>query len=130
MAAAETQAKRDWSDWSRNRRSYILAWGLPTALLIIGIFLPAPIRSVVWTGALIWKGVACIANAARCGRTHCYITGPFFLVMAAVTVAHGTGIISLGSLGWWWLGVAIAVGNVGLWIVPERLFGRFLVRNR
>jgi hypothetical protein len=69
-----------------------LAWGLPTALLILGMFMPTPIRTGVWAGALIWMGVACIANAARCGRTHCYLTGPFFLAMAEVTVAHGTGV--------------------------------------
>jgi hypothetical protein len=70
--------------------------------------------------------VACIANAARCGRTHCYLTGPFFLAMAVVTGVHGTGMFLLGSQGWLWIGAAIAVGTVVLWIVPERLFGRFL----
>ena len=75
-------------------------------------------------------GVACIANAARCGRTHCHLTGPFFLAMAALTVAHGTGVISVGSQGWRWIGAAIAVGTVVLWIVSERLFGRFLTHKR
>jgi hypothetical protein len=100
MADTETCVRRDWADWSSNRRGYVLAWGLPTALLILGMFMPEPIRTGVWAGALIWMGVACIANAARCGRTHCYLTGPFFLAMAVVTVAHGTGVISLGSQGW------------------------------
>src|SRR5688500_7167007 len=71
MADTETCASRDWADWSSNRRSYVLAWGLPTALLILGIFMPAPIRTSVWAGSFIWMGVACVANAARCGRTHC-----------------------------------------------------------
>ena len=74
--------------------------------------------------------MACVASAARCGRTHCYLTGSFFLAMAAVTVAHGAGVISVGSQGWLWIGAAIAVGTVVLWIVPERLFGRFLTHNR
>ena len=81
-------------------------------------------------GSLIWMGVACIANAARCGRIHCYLTGPFFLAMAAVTVAHGTGMISLGSRGWLWIGAAVALGTLALWIAPERLFGRFLTHDR
>jgi hypothetical protein len=130
MADPASCARRDWADWSRNRRSYVLAWGLPSALLVIGIFPPAPIRTAVWAGSLIWMGVACIANAARCGRTHCYLTGPFFLAMAAVSVAHGTGVISVGSQGWLWIGVAIAVGTAVLWIVPERLFGRFVRLGR
>jgi hypothetical protein len=130
MAATETRARRDWADWGKNRRSYVLAWGLPTALLIVGIFLPAPIRTAVWSGCLLWKGAACVVNAARCGRTHCYLTGPLYLAMAAVTAAHGTGVISLGSEGWLWIGAAIAVGTVVLWIVPERLFGKFLPHYR
>jgi hypothetical protein len=130
MADTETCARRDWADWSGNRRSYVLAWGVPTALLVLGIFLPAPIRTAVWAGSLIWMGAACIANAARCGRTHCYLTGPFFLAMAAVSALHGTGVISVGSQGWLWIGVAIAVGTAVLWIVLERLFGRFLTHDR
>jgi len=126
----KTGVRRDWADWSRNRRSYVLAWGPPTLLLVAGIFVPAPIRTVVWAGSLIWQGMACVANAGRCGRTHCYLTGPFFLAMAAVTVAHGTGRISLGSQGWLWIGAVIAVGAVVLWLVPERLFGRFLTHDR
>jgi hypothetical protein len=130
MTASASCARRDWADWSSNRRSYILAWGLPTGLLVLGIFLPAPIRTAVWEGCLVWMGAACIANAARCGRTHCYLTGPFFLAMAVVTAAHGTGVISAGSQGWLWIGTAIALGTVVLWIGSERLFGRFLTPNR
>ena len=90
------------------------AW---TALLIIGIFLPAPIRAVVWAGSLVWKGVACVVNSARCGRALCHLTGPFFLVMAVITAAYGAG-------------VANAVKAVALWLVSERLFGKFLTDNR
>ena len=75
-------------------------------------------------------GVACVANAARCGRTHCYLTGPFFL---AIGGGHG-GPRDRRDLGgqprWLWIGAAIAVGTVVLWIVPERLFGRFLTDDR
>ena len=49
--------------------------------------------------------------------------------MAVVTVAHGTGMISLGNQGWLWIGVAIAVGATALWLIPERLFGKFLTQN-
>jgi hypothetical protein len=130
MLDRDVSAKRDWADWTNNRRRYVLAWGLPGALLIVGIFLPAPIRTGVWAGSLVWMGIACIANAARCGRTHCYLTGPFFLAMAVVTAAHGAGMLSLGRHGWWWTGMAIVVGAVVLWLVPERLFGKFLKPKR
>ena len=98
MTDTDSRAKKDWSDCGSNRRSYMLARSIPTRLLIAGIFLPAPIRIVVWAGSLTWKGAACIANNARCGRTHCHVTCPSFLVMAALAILHGSGMISFGSL--------------------------------
>jgi hypothetical protein len=71
-------------------------------------------------------GVTCIANATRCGRTHCYFTGPFFLIMAVGVVLHGSGILWLGANGWIWLGTTIVVGGYGvLWLLPERIWGKF-----
>lgn len=115
-------------DWVGNRWTYFWAWGLPTALLVVGIFIPPPFRTVLWSAALVWKGGACLINASRCGRTHCYLTGPFFLVLAILTVLHGSGWLSLGEQGWLWIGVVIALGTAILWVIPERLFGKFLRR--
>lgn len=34
-------------------------------------------------------GIACVVNAARCGRFHCYVIAPFFLLAAVyVTLAE------------------------------------------
>lgn len=69
--------------------SAVLLWGLPVVALIVGanwrhgLFL--------WIPAFLVMGLACLANAARCGRVHCYITGPLFLlaaVYAALSVVH------------------------------------------
>ncbi len=38
-----------------------------------------------------------MANALRCGRLHCYITGPFFVAMAIVTLLYGLGAVPLGG---------------------------------
>ena len=113
-------------DWVGDRRSYFWGWGLPTILLIVGIFVPPPFRTALWFLALAWQGGACLINAARCKRTHCYLTGPFFVAMATVTLFHGTGWVSLGEQGWIWIGLVIVLGTAILWIVPERFFGRFL----
>ena len=51
------------------------------------------------TEALAWMGAACLANARRCGRMHCFFTGPFFLAMAALALAVGLDIVSLGAAG-------------------------------
>ena len=114
-------------DWVGDYRSYALAWGIPTAALALAIFLDQAARTVLWSGALVWMGVACIANATRCGRTHCYFTGPFFLLMAAAVVLHGAEVIWWGPRGWAWLGATIVVGGFGpLWLLPERIWGKFM----
>jgi hypothetical protein len=111
-------------------RSYTLAWGLPSAALVAAVFMAPATRTLVWTGALAWMGLACLANALRCGRLHCYLTGPFFLFMAGASLLHGLGILWLGPRGWLWLGLTIVVGGFGLlWYLPERLWGKYARRG-
>ena len=118
-------------DWVGRPRSYALAWGLPTVALVAAIFMAPPAKTVIWSTALVWMGVACIANAVRCGRTHCYLTGPFFLIMAIVSVLHGSRLLWLGPNGWTWLGFAIVGGGFGLlWFLPERIWGKFAARRQ
>ena len=113
-------------DWVSNSRTYLIAWGLPSAALLVGMVLPPAVRTIVWSTALIWMGTACIVNALRCGRIHCYLTGPFFLLMAAAVLLHGFGIVSLGPHGWMWLALTLIVGGGGLlWYLPERLWGKY-----
>lgn len=57
-------------------------WYLPGALLAVGLFW-SEARVWLWTPALAVAGVACVVNAARCGRLHCYATGPLCLLGAA-----------------------------------------------
>jgi hypothetical protein len=40
-------------------------------------------------------GIGCLANAARCGRTHCYITAPLFLLAAGFVALSAFGVVSL-----------------------------------
>ena len=128
MAEADHRGNKDWVG---NARSYAVAWGLPTAALFVAAFLAPPARTVIWAVALAWMGLACIANALRCGRRHCYLTGPFFLIMAVAAVMHGTGLVSFGPRGWTWLGLTIVVGGFGLlWLLPERIWGKFVESAR
>jgi hypothetical protein len=70
-------------------------------------------------------GAACIVNALQCKRVHCYITGPFFLLMALVTLLFGLGVVPLGRNGWNWLGLTILIGAVALWCLPELVWGKY-----
>ncbi len=126
---AET-AHRRRNDWVGDPLSFALAWGLPIAALIGAIFLDPVPKTVTSVVALTWMGAACIANAARCGRTHCYFTGPFFLVMAVAALLHGFEIVGLGPNGWRWLGIATGVGGGLLWCLPEMIWGKFITRQR
>ena len=112
-------------DWVSGLASYLLAWGLPSAALVAAIWAVPGLRAVVWAAALVWMGTACLVNARRCGRVHCRFTGPFFLVMALVVALHGLGAIPLGPRGWAWIAIAIVVGNAAIWILSERLWGRY-----
>ena len=103
----------------------ILAWWLPHAAILAGLFVPITARAVIWIIALIWMGTACILNARRCNRTHCRYTGPYYLVMSAPVLALGAGVISAGIYGWMCLGVFILGGGGLLWWATERTWGKF-----
>lgn len=122
MTEINTPEKKDWVG---NYRGFIVVWGLPIAAMIGAKFVEPTPKTVVWIAALVWMGAACLANAKRCGRTHCYFTGPFFLVMTVPVLLHGFEIVPLGPEGWKWLGIAIAVGGGGLWCLTERFWGKF-----
>jgi hypothetical protein len=114
-------------DFVRDRRASLLIWGLP-ALVMIGTgplgFSPE-LQGAIWAASLSVFGFGCLANARRCGHLHCFFTGPVFLAMALVSLAHGFGVISLGSTGWAWIGGITLVGACALTILPERIWGQY-----
>lgn len=89
------------NDLAGHKIGWVL-WYLPTALLAIGLFWSAG-RIWLWTPALLVAGVACIANAARCGRLHCYFTGPLYLLAAAYLLLAELGLVPLVKPGWFLL---------------------------
>jgi uncharacterized membrane protein HdeD (DUF308 family) len=86
-------------------------------------------RTLVWTAALITMGTACITNAYRCRRVHCYITGPFFILMAVVTLLYGLGVTPLGRNGWNLIGLTILFGAICLCCLPELFFGKYVKKR-
>ena len=102
-------------------------WWLPGIALVATASLGfgAGWRTVVWTAALSIMATACFVNAVRCGRVHCYMTGPFFLAMAVVTLLYGLGLVPLGRNGWNLIGLTILLGAIALYWLPELLFGKY-----
>jgi hypothetical protein len=115
-----TEASRDWL---ASTSSNLLAWWTPHAALLIGLFVPVPVRVVVWTVALLWMGTACILNARRCGRTHCRYTGPFYLAMIVPVLAFG--VISSNIYEWSTMAAIIIGGSKLIWWATERAWGKF-----
>ena len=112
-------------DWLRTPRTNLLAWWLPQAAILAGLLAPVPVRTGIWTVALIWMGVACLLNARRCGRTHCRYTGPYYLAMVAPVLVLGSGIVSAGITGWLALACVILLGGKLVWWATERAWGKF-----
>lgn len=117
------------ADWASSRLALALVWGVPAAVMLLALLLEATPRAVVWIAMLVWMGLACLANARRCGRTHCRYTGPFFLGTAGLVVAYAAGLLPLGSQPWLMLGALVAVGNALIWWGSERLLGSNLRRD-
>src|SRR5215472_7958110 len=103
--------------------SGILLWIVPIVILVITAGLGGLYALVSWPPLLVFMGAACLVNARRCDRLHCYFTGPYFLLLAAVSLFYGLGILPLGPRGWQWLNNALVVGAVVLCCIPEWVFG-------
>jgi hypothetical protein len=112
-------------DWVANARSFAMAWGLPTALVLIGFLTGPTLRAALWTLALAWMGGACLLNAKRSGRTHCRFTGPYYLAMILPVLLLGSGAMSASYYGWLILGAFILAGSKIIWWASEWRFGRY-----
>ena len=111
-------------------RVFILYWVPAIAIVVAGApAISSGWRTVIWTVALATMGVACLVNALRCGRVHCHLTGPFFLLMALIALSYGLGFLHLGGNGWNLLGLMTLIGAIALWCLPEMLLGKYRQRN-
>lgn len=72
----------------------VFLWCIPTLALFVGL---AWTRALpwLWIPAFVVMGVACLVNAARCGRLHCYVTGPVFLLAAAYLVLSEVNLVPM-----------------------------------
>lgn len=113
-------------DWAGSWKGLALIWGLPTALMAASANLAPDLRAIVWTVMLLVMGGACLANARRCNRTHCYYTGPFLILMAALVALYALGLLPLGRNGWGALATIALGGAAILCCISERIRGRYL----
>ena len=86
-------------------------------------------RGAIWAFSMGVMAAACLVNALRCGRVHCYFTGPFFILTALASLGYGLGALSLGADGWNIIGTITLVGAVVLTWLPEAALGKYRVRG-
>ncbi len=118
-------------DLLSHRSRTILAYGVPTVAIVATSVggVGEIVVTIVWTLAFAVMGIACVGNAVRCGRVHCYFTGPFLLLIALAALLHGLRIVPLGAKGWQWLSLVAIAGTMILLTVPERIWGRYARRD-
>jgi hypothetical protein len=125
MTVVASDLSKTSRDWLRSPRTSALAWWVPQGAIVISLFLPVSLRTVIWIVALSWMGTACILNARRCGRTHCRYTGPYYLAMIAPVLGLSFGLFDADFLGWLVLALIILVGSKLIWWATERAWGKF-----
>ena len=70
-------------------------------------------------------GTVCLLNASRCGRIHCYFTGPFFIVGAVTSLGYGIGLLPVWAV-WVEMDADITIiGAIVLSCIPELVLGRY-----
>ncbi len=52
-------------------------------------------RLWLWIPAFVIMGVACLVNAARCGRLHCFATSPIYVLAALYVALAAAGLAPL-----------------------------------
>ena len=108
------------TDLVRSRACWLL-WGVPIALLVAGAVWPG-VRTALWTPAFALAGASCVINARRCGRLHCFATGPVYLLLGVATLLIELDMLPVHSS---WLLLAAAVGT-GVAYAPEWIRGRYI----
>lgn len=92
------QPEHTQSDWVTRPGAGFFWWCLPLGIGLAANFLALATRgaATIWAILFVWMGTGCILNARRCHRLHCYISGPTFLLGAAVLGLLAAGLVALG----------------------------------
>jgi hypothetical protein len=110
-----------------NPRLSVALYCVPIAVLVLSGMLKIGDRwqAIVWAICLFVMAAGCMINAVRCGRVHCYFTGPFLILMAVGSLLYGFGWLPLGISGWNWIGGVTLCGAIVLFCVPELVLGKY-----
>lgn len=115
---------RQVGDITRRWGQLFLVYGVPSiAMQLVGNLSDSTSAVAgTWTVGFAVMGTACLVNARRCGRVHCWFTGPWFLLAALLTVLRYLEVI---RLGWPTILNAGMLGALVLFFVSENIWGKY-----
>ncbi len=108
-----------------SKKAAWLLWYIPAAAVLFGSFW-AQARAWLRIPAFLVMGAGCLANATRCGRLHCYLTGPVYILAALYVALSLFGVIHLNP----GLFLLIVLGASCLAVCLEAPFGRYKAKGR
>lgn len=106
-----------------------LFWIAPWLLIIASSHGSDIVHTAGWTFGFAVMGVACLANARRCGRRHCFYTAPLFLLAALASLLYGIDAVPFGPNDWNWIGGVAVAGAILACCGLEPLLGRYAGRH-
>ena len=111
-------------DVTRNWSRLFLVYGVPSiAMQLVGNLSNSALAVAgTWTAGFAVMGTACLVNARRCGRVHCWFTGPWFLLASVLTVLRYLEVI---RISWSTILNAGLLGALLLFFVSENIWGRY-----
>ncbi len=111
-------------DLTRSWGRLFLIYGVPWIVMqLVGNLSNSALAVAgTWAAGFAVMGTACVVNALRCGRVHCWFTGPWFLLAAAVTVLRYMGVV---EISWSTIINAGPAGALLLFFVPEYIWGKY-----
>ena len=117
---------RTQRDLSARAGSFLAVWGAPVlAGLAASLLAPSTAWAAgAWSLALAWMGGACLVNARRCGRVHCYVSGPILLAGAGLATASGGSVLDFVPSGVSLI-VAATLALAALTYLLELVWGRY-----
>ena len=111
-------------DITRNWGRLLLTYGVPLiAMQLVGNLSDSALAVAgTWAAGFAVMGIACLVNARRCGRVHCWFTGPWFLLAAVLTVLRYLEVI---KTSWSTILNAGLFGALVLFFVSENIWGKY-----